>query len=76
MHQKFKQSEEKYIDEIDIVKIINSMRQLQIAMKVLLTHNQLKINEFANYRNLDDRYDFKQSIVNSVIQTDPKNRYK
>ena len=64
-----------YTDEIDIVNIINSIRQLRVALKVLLTENQLKILEFANYRNLDSKYDNKNSIVNSVLETDSKGRY-
>ena len=75
MHKKFKQTEEMYTDEIDIVNIINSIRQLRVALKVLLTENQLKILEFANYRNLDSKYDNKNSIVNSVLETDSKGRY-
>ena len=70
MYQKFNISKEKYENEIDIVNILNSVRQLKAAFQVLLTQNQLKIIEFANYRNLTHKCETSKSIVNRVIDAD------
>ena len=64
-----------YADEIDIVNIINSIRQLKAAFKVLLTQNQLKILEFANYKSLDKEYDKSKSMAESIFETDAKDRF-
>ena len=72
MYQKFNKSDDLYKDEIDIVNIINSMRQMKLGLKALLTKNQLKIIELANYKSLHKNLETNQSIVEDIIQTDPK----
>ena len=42
---------------------------------MLLTENQQKIIEFANYRNLDSKYDNKHSIVDSIFEASSKDRF-
>ena len=59
MHQNFNNSKEAYTDEIDIINIINSIRQIKASLKVLLTQNQMKIIEFVNYRSLTHKYTMK-----------------
>ena len=59
MHQNFNNSKEAYTNEIDIINIINSIRQIKTALKVLLTQNQMKIIEFVNYRSLTYKYTMK-----------------
>ena len=59
MHQNFNNSKEAYTDEIDIINIINSIRQIKASLKVLLTQNQMKIIEFVNYRSLTYKYTMK-----------------
>ena len=76
MYQNFNKSTEIYTDEIDIVNIINSIRQLKVAFKVLLTKNQLKIIEFANYRSLNCKHKISKSVAESIIQADSKNRFE
>ena len=51
------------------------MRQLKAVFKVLLTQNQLKILEFANYRSLSRKYNISKSILDSVIESDNKDRF-
>ena len=63
-----------YTDEIDLVNIINTVRQLKVAFKVLLTKNQLKIIQLANYRSLSCKINSKESIVQSVIEASEKDR--
>ena len=48
-------SEDLYTNEVDITSIVNSIRQLRIAMGIILTENQRKILKFSRYRNLDDK---------------------
>ena len=75
MHQYFSKSEETYTDEIDIVNIIDAVRQLKTAFKVLLTQNQLKIIEFVNYKSLKSRYKISNPVLENIIQTETKDRY-
>ena len=74
-YQEFKKLEEVYTNEIDLVKIINLMRQLKVAMKVLLTENQRKIIELASFRSLNQSSGFRKTILESLIKTDTKDRY-
>ena len=75
MYRNYKQSKQIYTHEIDIVNIINSMRQLKVLLRVILTQNQLKIIEFANYRSLSQNLSADESIAESVISTDPKYKF-
>ena len=63
-----------YTDEIDLVNIINTVRQLKVAFKILLSKNQLKIIQLANYRSLSCKINSKESIVQSVIEASKKDR--
>ena len=76
MHKYVKKSEEIYTNEIDVVNIINYMRQLKVLLRVLLTQNQLKIIEFANYRSLSQKYSDNTSFVESIIETDSKHKFE
>ena len=75
MYQSYVRSEEAYIEETNIVNIINSIRQLKVLMKLILTQNQLKIIEFANYKNPHQRCDNNTSIVESIMATNPMHRF-
>ena len=75
MYRNYKQSKQIYTHEIDIVNIINSMRQLKVLLRVILSQNQLKIIEFANYRSLSQNLSADESIAESVIKTDSKYKF-
>ena len=75
MYKSYLQSEEVYIEETNIVNIINSIRQLKVFMKLILTENQLKIIEFANYKNPNQKHDENKSIVDSIMATSPLHRF-
>ena len=76
MFQKFEQSEKNLTDEIDLVNIINSIRQLKIALKAVLTENQLKIIEFANYRCASENHFKKKSLIETIIEADANMRFE
>ena len=75
MYKSYLQSEEVFIEETNIVNIINSIRQLKVFMKLMLTQNQLKIIEFANYKDPHQQYDINKPIIESVLATSPKYRF-
>ena len=75
MYQSYVRSEEAYIEETNIVNIINSIRQLKVFMKLMLTQNELKIIEFANYKNPHQRCDNNTSIVESIMAANPMHRF-
>ena len=75
MYQKFNTTKETYTDEIDLVNILNSVRQLKVALKVLFTQNQMKIIEFANYRSYTRKCGSNKSIFDNVIETDKNDRF-
>ena len=51
------------------------MRQLKVLLRVILSQNQLKIIEFANYRSLSQNLSADESIAESVISTDSKYKF-
>ena len=75
MYQNYLQSEKLYTDETNIVNIINSIRQLKVVMNMILTQNQLKIIEFANYKNIDLNCGEDKSIAQYIMNMNPKNRF-